>query len=87
MQDHFIGPEVKALTQACERLFGFVQGNGKLSALEVEVLHYYSRELLNHLTASDPSLITTSPPSLSSSKNAPIKVPTIGQFPDSPVNK
>jgi hypothetical protein len=84
MQDCHIGLEVKAMTQTCERLFGFLQGHGKLSTLEVEVLHYYARELVNHLTASDPILITTSPPSLSSPKNAPIKAPTIGQFPDRP---
>ena len=84
MQDCHIGLEVKAMTQTCERLFGFLQGHGKLSALEVVVLHYYARELLNRLTAPHPRLITTCPPSLPTPKNAPTNAPMTGPFADSP---
>jgi hypothetical protein len=63
MQNHHIGPEVTTVMQSCERLFGLIHEKGTLSPLEVEVLHYYARELLKHLTPFDPSLITPPPPS------------------------
>jgi hypothetical protein len=72
MQNHHIGPEATAVIQSCERLFGLIHGNGELSALEVEVLHYYARELLKHLTPFDPSLITLPPPTPSPLNDAPI---------------
>lgn len=84
MQNRHIDPEVNAFTQFCERLLGFVQGNGKLSALEVPLLPYDSHELLNHLTSSHPRLITTCPPSLPTPKNAPTNAPITGPFADSP---
>lgn len=84
MQDCHIGLEVKAMTQTCEKLFGFLRGHGKLSALEVELLSSDSHELLNHLTASDPRLITTCPPSLPTLKHAPTHAPMTGPFADSP---
>ena len=62
MQNHHIGPEATAVMGSCESLFSLIHGNGELSALEVEVLHYYARELLEHLTPFDPSLITLPPP-------------------------
>ncbi len=73
MQNHHIGPEVTAVMQSCERLFGLIHGNGELSALGVEVLHYYAQELPKHLTPFDPSLsILPPPPPSHPSKDAPI---------------
>jgi hypothetical protein len=88
MQSHHIGPEVTAFMQSCERVFGLIHENGKLSALEVEVLHYYSRELLEHLSPSPSNLSIPTPPSPTPPENASTKDSAIDEFAeDSPTMK
>jgi hypothetical protein len=62
-----VRPEVQEFMRSCERLFGFTQTNGRLSAVECDILHYYSQELQNQIGPVCPKPQENSAPSSCSS--------------------
>ena len=60
--------EVQEFMRACERLFGFTIENGRLTATECDVLHYYSQELQKQIgpACSQPQEDNSTPSSCSS---------------------
>ena len=61
-----VRPEVQEFMRSCERLFGFTQTNGRLSAVECDILHYYVQELQNQIGPVCPNPHESAPSSCSS---------------------
>ena len=44
-----VRPEVQEFMRSCEKLFGFTLTNGRLSVVECEFLHHYSKDLQDQI--------------------------------------